>query len=491
MTIGRRTFLSGAATGVGLLVLAGCTPPRPTPTRSVTKAPVPTPSTTAVPTPSAFVRSGWGTDPFALGSTSYLPVGATPEHRDDLAQNVLDRVFFAGEATDSSEPGTLQGAWNSGVRAAGEIAAVAGDGERIAIVGAGLAGAIAARRLVDAGYDVTLVEARERTGGRIATTQPDGWPVAVDSGAWALAGAGPALRESVLDAGVGTTPIDLAAIRSVAPDGSVLDVGTTGADALTRALEWGAEQSEDVPLAEAFAGSGAADPAEAEAGSGDGEPERVAAFLAGGAALTTGAAPAELSSWYGLGDASAATTAQELDDDSERADAVLTDGLAPLVASLLEDVEVSLRAVVSGIGYDEEGASVRLATGESFSADRVLVTVPIGVLKTDAIVFDPPLPFAHRTAIAAIGSGVVETLWLRFDESFWDADADAVSAVRWSLVGSEAGITEWVNLQPVTGETVLIGLVGADQALSLQALSDDELLTVAVTALEPFAVVPD
>ncbi|WP_201787589.1 FAD-dependent oxidoreductase, partial [Rathayibacter tanaceti] len=113
MTIGRRLFLSGAASGVGLLALAGCTPSRPTPTRSVTKAPVPTPSTTSVPSPAAFVRSDWGQDPYALGSVSYLPVGATAEHRGDLGTAVLDRLFFAGEATDTEAPGTLQGAWNS------------------------------------------------------------------------------------------------------------------------------------------------------------------------------------------------------------------------------------------------------------------------------------------------------------------------------------------------------------------------------------------
>ncbi|PPH34886.1 hypothetical protein C5C53_14550 [Rathayibacter sp. AY1E3] len=484
MTIGRRLFLSGAATGVGLLALAGCTPSRPTPTRSVTKAPVPTPSTTAVPAPAAFVRSAWAEDPYALGSVSYLPVGATPQHRTDLGTAVLDRVFLAGEATDTEAPGTLQGAWSSGVRAAAEISAVADEGERIAIVGAGLAGAVAARRLSDAGFDVTVVEARERTGGRIATATPDGWPIAVETGAWALTGAGAALRESIADAGVVTTAVDLADVRSSDADGAALDTGTTGADALTRALEWGAEQPEDLALAESFAGSGEPDPAEAEPGSGDGDAARVAAHLAGTTALRTGAAPEELSSWYGLGDASAAMTAEELSDDS--GDALLTDGLAPLVDTLLADVEVSLRAVVSGIGYTETGVSIRLGTGESFTADRVLVTVPIGVLQTDAIAFDPPLPFAQRAAVAALGSGVVETLWLRFDEAFWDAGAPA----RWSLVGSEAGITEWLNLQPSTGEAVLVGLVGADQALSLQDLSDDELVTLAQTALEPFAVVP-
>ncbi|PPI49157.1 FAD-binding protein [Rathayibacter tritici] len=484
MTIGRRLFLTGTVTGVGFLALAGCTPSRPRPTRSVTKAPVPTPSATTVPAPAAFVRSAWGSDPYALGSVSYLPVGATAQHRADLAGSVLDRLFLAGEATDTQAPGTLQGAWNSGVRAAAEISTVADEGERIAIVGAGLAGAVAARRLTDSGFDVTVVEARDRTGGRIATSTPDGWPIAVEAGAWALTDAGAALLEGVADAGIATTAVDLIGIRSTGIDGSTLNTGTTGADALTRALEWGAEQPEDLSLAEAFAGSGAPDPA--EPGSGDGDDARVAAHLAGTTALRTGAAPEELSSWFGLGDASAVSTASSAEELTGLGDALLTDGLAPLVETLLAGVEVSLRAAVSGIGYTETGVSVRLGTGESFTADRVLVTVPIGVLKTDAIAFDPPLPFAQRAAVAALGSGIVETLWLRFDDAFWDTDA----AARWSLVGSEAGITEWLNLQPSTGEAVLVGLVGADQARSLQELSDDELVTVAQSALEPFAVVP-
>ena len=67
-------------------------------------------------------------------------------------------------------------------------------------------------------------------------------------------------------------------------------------------------------------------------------------------------------------------------------------------------------------------------------------------------------------------------------------DTDPALPARWSLVGSAAGITEWLNLEPSTGEAVLVGLIGADQALSLQSLSDDELLVVAQSALTPFAV---
>ncbi len=59
----------------------------------------------------------WKQDPFAGGSYSCLPLGATPRDIDLLAQPA-GRLFFAGEATSSSAPATVHGAWLSGKREA-------------------------------------------------------------------------------------------------------------------------------------------------------------------------------------------------------------------------------------------------------------------------------------------------------------------------------------------------------------------------------------
>ncbi len=66
--------------------------------------------------------SRWAHDEFARGSYSH----ALPGHadaRDDLAEPVDDRLFFAGEATSPNFFSTAHGAQETGVRAAREVLA--------------------------------------------------------------------------------------------------------------------------------------------------------------------------------------------------------------------------------------------------------------------------------------------------------------------------------------------------------------------------------
>jgi monoamine oxidase len=64
----------------------------------------------------------WGTDPFSRGGYSYTAVGGM-RSRGILASPVAGTVFFAGEATDPDQNGTVAGALASGRRAAREVLA--------------------------------------------------------------------------------------------------------------------------------------------------------------------------------------------------------------------------------------------------------------------------------------------------------------------------------------------------------------------------------
>lgn len=55
------------------------------------------------------------------------------------------------------------------------------DGKPVLVVGAGMAGLGAARRLADAGWPVRVIEARDRVGGRVYTNRD--WGAPLDMGA--------------------------------------------------------------------------------------------------------------------------------------------------------------------------------------------------------------------------------------------------------------------------------------------------------------------
>jgi monoamine oxidase len=186
-------------------------------------------------------------------------------------------------------------------------------------------------------------------------------------------------------------------------------------------------------------------------------------FLGGGAA--------ELSAWYGLEELPEVPTGRLVLGDFQS-----------IVDELLSGLDVALDTPVTDISYDDEGVSLRLATGESVSADRVVVTVPLGVLKDGGVTFDPPLSFERRTAIAEIGVGVQDSVWLLFEEPFWQTEA-----VLWVVVGENVPVRTWINLEPLTGHPVLVGLVGGEAAEALAELDDEAAVAAARQSLLPFA----
>lgn len=468
MSISRRSFLLGAASGASVLVLAACTDSTPTPSPSpTTPAPV-----GELPEPSSFQRTRWSNDPYALGATSYLAVGTLPQSRDVLAQPVLDRLVFAGEAV-SDAPGTVSGAIASGRLAADRLADVLGDGERIAVIGAGAAGAAAARALVSRGADVIVVEARNRTGGRI-DSKVEGGDTYFELGAWRLnEGDDADVIDDLAREDIGVDPLGGGSLYALdgTEDVSELDAEDpallAAGNALGPAVAWAQGQPQDVSVAEALQGSGQPEswPAAADAAV---TSETLAGQVLAAVSGLTGAPADELGSWF-------------LPPISEEQSVIPNGPLSTFVDVALDGITTVLSAAVVGVAYDEDGVSLRLAAGESIRVDRVVVTVPLGVLKTSTIEFDPPLPVSHRAAINALAVGHLELVRLEFDTPFWETDA-----VWWVNEQDDVPIRLWVNLLPATGRPVLLGIASGTDAVDLAQADDAAVRTTALTSLEPF-----
>jgi monoamine oxidase len=76
--------------------------------------------------PVSYFVHDWLADPYARGGYSYVKVGGAGA-RESLRKSLEDTLYFAGEATDVEQAGTVAGALASGIRAAREIQATFGD----------------------------------------------------------------------------------------------------------------------------------------------------------------------------------------------------------------------------------------------------------------------------------------------------------------------------------------------------------------------------
>lgn len=467
----RRTFLLGTFSGLSVLALSGCVP-EPTPTGTPT--PTSTPAPSLVPQPAEMLRTSWSDDPFARGSYSFAAIGSTPQQREDLAEPILDRLYLAGEAVSIDAPGTVQGARGSGQSAARALLEVAEPGERIAVIGGGIAGLAAARQLTAAGFTAVLIEARDRLGGRIQTVSGDAWPIPVELGpSFIVSGGSTSLDEELTGLEIAHEQfLPTPEVRT--PDGTLTTVSPVGAEVVTAALAWAAEQAQDTALAQALVATGSATLSMTDGDAGVSDADWLDYQLATATTLESGAPTEEMSGWYTP--APATTPAEDT--------RIVLGGYGALIDDLAADLDVLYSSVVTRIGYTETSVSLRLGTGESLTVDRAIVTVPLGVLQGDVIEFVPPLPFAHRGAIAALGMGTLDKIWLRFDEPFWDTEATV-----WTTVGDDTlDFRVWVNMLPLTGEPILMGLVSGERALALATVDDTAFTDAALRSLEPFAV---
>ncbi|WP_285063069.1 FAD-dependent oxidoreductase [Frigoribacterium sp. ME-P-080] len=483
MGISRRAFLTGSVSGAAILVLSACTTDSPAPTASptpsaTTPTPTPTPTPSGTVAPAAFRRSSWADDPYSLGATSHLTPGTSDADRRLLGTPLDDRLFFAGEAVASTMGGTVYGARQSGFDVAAQVAEVAAADERIAVIGAGIAGATAARSLVDRGYDVVVVEARGRVGGRVHSVHDDDWPYPVELGVGLLEGPGSvALQAALALARVRTRPLD-DTVEVRTSDGAADSLGDA-ADRLDRAASWAAGRStttdadSGTSVADALSGSGADEVSALPGPDGVSDADRLALVLDDLLQARWGAGADDLAA-SALGDDPAG-------DLLPTGASVVTGGLSGFVAGLLDGLDVLRDSNVVRVQYGDQGVGLRLATGESLSVDRAVSTIPLGVLKTGVPEFSPDLPSTHTDAIEALGVGTREVLWLRFDEAFWSTQATV-----WAVLDDDAPYRLFVNLMPATGAPVLVALTGGDAAAEVAGLDDDAAVASAMQSLAPY-----
>lgn len=402
-----------------------------------------------VPAPTRYLRTSWSTDPFTLGSYSFLPPNPLgPSVRAHLASSVGDRLHFAGEATCAEAASTTTGAVLSGRRAAKDLLSRVSRGRdvTVTVVGAGFAGLACARRLTDKGLRVNVVEARDRVGGRAWTPTVEGMPTDLGP-SWIHGHKGNPMTQLLRDAGGRRHHFDYDSVAGGVPEGY-------------RELERCNRELERL---------GSPDTTPISAGM-PADPSPALRYAANTVyAQEYGAEPHELS-----------VTADNEGVGGHGDDLLLVEGYEQLVRQLRGDLPVRTGSVVTEVRHDAEGTTVVLDTGEEIRGDHCVVTVPLGVLKADKITFRPELPEDKRSAVETLGMGLLDKLWLWFPEVFWDPEAHVL---EWCDPHDPGLWSWWVNGYPAFGRPVLLGFNGGDHARALAELGDEEVVDSAMDAL--------
>jgi monoamine oxidase len=267
---------------------------------------------------------------------------------------------------------------------------------RIAVVGAGLSGLVAAYRLVQAGADVVVLEARKRVGGRVWRMDAGGLPF--DAGA-----------EAIDDAH--RTVLALADELEVATWRTERWAGQRGRSPLVAALE--------ETIAELAARIDPAHPEETNDASML-DTQTLHGWLAERDASADVLAEAE--TLYSIASASVPLGEMSLLAYATKAAAGaaptgltvrMRGGPSALVERLAAHREVQTGAVVTGIEQGDAGVRIGLADGGTVSAARAILAIPLPLQRR--LRFDPPLPEHRRLALERARYGEVVKAALPYD----------------------------------------------------------------------------
>lgn len=269
----------------------------------------------------------------------------------------------------------------------------------VVVIGAGIAGLAAAKKLQEAGFKVRVLEAQDKVGGRLRTNRSLGLPF--DEGAsWIHGIDGNPITALAQEAGMTTFQTLDDSMKSYDIGGIIRKTSTYDSaeddfyNILGSMMKKGSNtQSFEQVFNQLYPGK---------------TNDRLwKFFLSTYLTFDTGDLDKLSSTLYYEG------------EEYGGVEKIATNGYDTVATYLAKNLSISLNQRVSAIDYS--GATINITHNNTVTpADFVIVTVPLGVLKNNKIVFTPNLPSAKQTAIQKIGMNCVNKFLLTWETAFWD-----------------------------------------------------------------------
>jgi monoamine oxidase len=328
--------------------------------------------------------------------------------------------------------------------------------QSVIVIGAGVAGLAAAKKLSSFGMHVTILEAQDRIGGRVHTMRDPRFPVPIELGAEFLHGKPREIWDIVKAENLITASLEG---DNWCSQGHVLKKCNDfwrQWEQVARHIKQG-KSYPDQSFSE-FVNSLKLEP----------ETKTVAVgFIEG-----FNAARSSLIGMQFL--AQAQETADRISGDKQFRILAGLDNVVHSLSRFDDDlVDVRLNTIVDEI----EWSPGRVKAG-GFVADGAVVTLPLGVLQAGQVRFIPPLP-EKQSAVSQLIVGHVVKIILCFDSAVWEERG--ITGPSFIHARGEKVPTWWTTRPMVT--PILVGWAGGPPAEDLALKADNIILSAAIESL--------
>ena len=157
-------------------------------------------------------------------------------------------------------------------------------------------------------------------------------------------------------------------------------------------------------------------------------------------------------------------------DDDFKFEETFFDLIDTQIANQVKDY-ILLNTVVSKIDYSQSTILITDINNNTFNADKVIITVPIPILKSADIQFTPALPDEKTAAFAKIGMDAGMKVFLKFSNKFFDQNI---------IGGSVCAAYADDSIGKAQNDNILLAFIMGEQAEYLTSLGSDAAITSAL-----------
>ena len=163
----------------------------------------------------------------------------------------------------------------------------------------------------------------------------------------------------------------------------------------------------------------------------------------------------------------------DFDDDEafKGKDVIITNGYDNMTNYLAQDIDVRLNTKVTGIDYSKDRVSIQTTRG-NYTAEAVLVTVPLGVLKKNVIQFTPALPNKIQNAINNLEMGTVNKFLLVWDDIFWEEDLQYIGYTP----ETKGKFNSFLNVKKFADANALMTFAFGDYAKQTETMTNEQII---------------